>query len=194
MIPTANDTKTFPVRKTKSKVKILLLSLEMGRHCDKVKNDYESTLSNCPVKSWLSKYTVSGTRRHNMMVALMLNRWSQGLERWLDIALSRPAQITSWPCYDCVWSCPSKHDGTNTVPHLYHFLPVCTGSTGYRCTVQKRYCFSIGFDYCPVPFIRYWTILFSYKHPIQRHNSTSVLVLPTKYIFSVKAKFCTYCQ
>ena len=105
MIPTANDTKTFPVRKTKSKVKILLLSLEMGRHCDKVQNDYESTLSNCPVKSWLSKYTVSGTRRHNMMVALMLNRWSQGLERWLDIALSRPAQITSWPCYDCVWSC-----------------------------------------------------------------------------------------
>ena len=67
---------------------------------------------------------------------------------------------------------PSKYDGTNTVPHLYHFLPVSTGSTGYRSTVQKRYCFSIGFHYWPVPFIRYWTIPFSYKHPIQRHNCT----------------------
>ena len=87
------------------------------------------------------------------------------------------------------WQYPSKHDGTNTVPHLYHFLPVCTGSTGYRSTVQKRYCFSIDFHYWPVPFIRYWTIPFSYKHPIQRHNCTSVLVH-----FAVKTKFCMYCQ
>ena len=87
------------------------------------------------------------------------------------------------------WQYPSKHDGTNTVPHLYHFLPVCTGSTGYRSTVQKRYCFSIDFHYWPVPFIRYWTIPFSYKHPIQRHNCTSVLVLPTRYILQSKLNF-----
>ena len=83
----------------------------------------------------------------------------------------------------------SKHDGTNTVPSLYHFLPVCTGSTGYRSTVQNRYCFSISFHYWPVPFIRYWAIPFSYKYLIQRQNCTSVLVFPTRYILQWKLNF-----
>ena len=87
------------------------------------------------------------------------------------------------------WQPPSKHDGTNTVPCLYHFLPVCTGSTGYRSTVQNRYCFSIGFHYWPVPFIRYWAIPFSYKYLIQRQNCTSVLVFPTGYILQWKLNF-----
>ena len=82
---------------------------------------------------------------------------------------------------------PSKHDGTNTVPYLYHFLLVC--STIHRSTVQKRCCFSIGFHYWSVLFIRYWTIPFSYKHPIQMHNCTSVLVFPTRYSLQSKLNF-----
>ena len=90
---------------------------------------------------------------------------------------------------DITCGVPSKHDGTNTVPFLYHFLPVCTGSTGYRSTVQYRYCFRIGFHYWPVPFIRYWAIPFSYKYLIQRQNCTSVLVFPTRYILQWKLNF-----